>query len=62
MLTQLVDRLGRSLDYLLAMVAELAFWGVSLVLLTAANNATSAQGQLVFNPIATLAEFERELI
>ena len=36
--------------------------GVGLVSLTAAINTTSAQGRLVFNLFASLAEFERELI
>jgi DNA invertase Pin-like site-specific DNA recombinase len=57
-----LDRLGRSLKHLLDMVAELAFWGVGLVSLTDAINTTSAQGRLVFNLLASLAEFERELI
>jgi DNA invertase Pin-like site-specific DNA recombinase len=57
-----LDRLGRSLKHLLDMVAELEFWGVGLVSLTDAINTTSAQGRLVFNLFASLAEFERELI
>jgi DNA invertase Pin-like site-specific DNA recombinase len=57
-----LDRLGRSLKHLLDIVAELAFWGVGLVSLTDAINTTSAQGRLVFNLLASLAEFERELI
>jgi len=36
--------------------------GVGLVSLTDAINTTSAQGRLVFNLFASLAEFERELI
>ena len=44
------------------MVAELEFRGVGLVSLTDAINTTSAQGRLVFNPFASLAESERELI
>jgi len=46
-----LDRLGRSLKHLL-----------DLVSLTDAINTTSAQGRLVFNLFASLAEFERELI
>ena len=57
-----LDRLGRSLKHLLDMVAELEFRGVGLVSLTDAINTTSAQGRLVFNLFASLAEFERELI
>lgn len=57
-----LDRLGRSLKHLLDMVAELEFKGVGLVSLTDAINTTSAQGRLVFNLFASLAEFEREFI
>lgn len=57
-----LDRLGRSLKHLLDMVAEIEFRGVGLVSLTDAINTTSAQGRLVFNLFASLAEFERELI
>ena len=44
------------------MVAELEFQSVGLVSLTDAINTTSAQGRLVFNLFASLAEFKRELI
>jgi DNA invertase Pin-like site-specific DNA recombinase len=47
---------------LLDLVAELELRGVDLVSLTDALNTTSAQGRLVFNLFASLAEFERELI
>ena len=57
-----LDRLGRSLKHLLDMVAELELRGVGLVSLTDAINTTSAQGRLVFNLFASLAEFGRELI
>jgi len=57
-----LDRLGRSIKHLLDMVAQLEFKGVGLVSLTDAINTTSAQGRLVFNLFASLAEFERELI
>jgi DNA invertase Pin-like site-specific DNA recombinase len=57
-----LDRLGRSLKHLLQVVGDLQQQGVGLVSLTDAINTTSAQGQLVFNLFASLAEFERELI
>lgn len=57
-----LDRLGRSRQHLLTLVAEFEKWGVGLVSLTDAINTTSAQGRLVFNLFASLAEFERELI
>ena len=44
------------------MVGDLQQMGVGLVSLTDAINTTSAQGRLVFNLFASLAEFERELI
>jgi DNA invertase Pin-like site-specific DNA recombinase len=57
-----LDRLGRSLQHLLQVVGDLQQLGVGLVSLTDAINTTSAQGRLVFNLFASLAEFERELI
>ncbi len=57
-----LDRLGRSLRHLLTVVGDLQHLGVGLVSLTDAINTTSAQGRLVFNLFASLAEFERELI
>ncbi|WP_460586478.1 recombinase family protein [Hymenobacter arcticus] len=57
-----LDRLGRSLCHLLQVVGDLQQMGVGLVSLTDAINKTSAQGRLVFNLFASLAEFERELI
>ncbi|TGE03862.1 recombinase family protein [Hymenobacter fodinae] len=57
-----LDRLGRSLKHLLDMVAEFEFREVGLVSLTDAINTSSAQGRLIFNLFASLAEFERELI
>ena len=44
------------------MVGDFQQLGVGLVSLTDAINTTSAQGRLVFNLFASLAEFERELI
>ena len=43
-------------------MGDLQQQGVGLVSLTDAINTTSAQGRLVFNLFASLAEFERELI
>lgn len=57
-----LDRLGRSLKHLLDLVADLQRRGVDLVSLTDAINTASAQGRLVLNLFASLAEFERELI
>ena len=44
------------------MVGDFQQLRVGLVSLTDAINTTSAQGRLVFNLFASLAEFERELI
>ena len=57
-----LDRLGRSLKHLLQVVGDFQQLGVGLVSLTDAINTTSAQGRLVFNLFASLAEFEREPI
>ena len=57
-----LDRLGRSLKNLLDLVADLQRREVDLVSLTDAINTASAQGRLVLNLFASLAEFERELI
>ncbi|TGE21021.1 recombinase family protein [Hymenobacter metallicola] len=56
-----LDRLGRSLKHLLDLVADLQRREVGLVSLTDAINTNSAQGRLVLNLFASLAEFEREL-
>ena len=57
-----LDRLGRSLGHLVAFVGELMERGVGLVSLRDPVDTTSAQGRLVFNLFASLAEFERDLI
>ena len=57
-----LDRLGRSLKHLLDLVADLQRRGLGLISLTHAINTASAQGRLVLNLFASLAESERELI
>lgn len=57
-----LDRLGRSLKHLVDLVAELNTIGVGLQSLNDPIDTTNAQGRLVFNIFASLAEFERELI
>jgi len=57
-----LDRLGRSLKHLLDLVADLQRRDIGLISLTDAINTHSAQGRLVLNLFASLAEFERELI
>ncbi|MDR6919098.1 DNA invertase Pin-like site-specific DNA recombinase [Pseudomonas sp. 3296] len=57
-----LDRLGRSLKHLVELVGELATRKVGLQSLNDPIDTTHAQGRLVFNLFASLAEFERELI
>ena len=57
-----LDRLGRSLKHLVELVSTLIDKGVGLKSLQDPIDTTSAQGRLVFNIFASLAEFERDLI
>ena len=57
-----LDRLGRTLKHLVALVEELLQKGVGLHSLNDPVDTTSAHGRLTFNIFASLAEFEREVI
>ena len=57
-----LDRMGRSLKHLVDLVGNLIERKVGLLSLNDPIDTTSAQGRLVFNLFASLAEFERELI
>lgn len=60
-----LDRLGRNLKHLVDVVQALNSRGVGLKVLTgqgASIDTTTANGRLMFNFFAALAEFERELI
>lgn len=57
-----LDRMGRSLKHLVELVGDLLVRRVGLLSLNDPVDTTSAQGRLVFNIFASLAEFERELI
>lgn len=57
-----LDRLGRSLSHLVQLVTALIKKGVGLKSLNDPVDTTTAQGRLVFNMFASLAEFERDLI
>lgn len=57
-----LDRLGRSLKDLIAIVNTLGERGVGFVSLTEAIDTTSAGGRLAFHIFGALAEFEREII
>ncbi|MGS0896427.1 recombinase family protein [Burkholderia stagnalis] len=57
-----LDRLGRSLSHLLAVVGQLGETGVEFVSLTESIDTHSPVGRFTFHMIAALAEFERSLI
>lgn len=57
-----LDRLGRSLQDLVQIVAELELRGVHFESLTEKIETGSASGKLQFHVFAALAEFERSLI
>jgi len=58
-----LNRLGRSMQHLVNVVAELKGRGVGFKSLRdGAIDTTTASGELVFNIFAALAQFERELI
>jgi DNA invertase Pin-like site-specific DNA recombinase len=57
-----LDRMGRSLKHLVELVGNLMERKVGLLSLNDPIDTTNAQGRLVFNLFASLAEFERELI
>jgi DNA invertase Pin-like site-specific DNA recombinase len=57
-----LDRLGRSLNDLVRIVAELEQREVGFVSITEQINTSSPSGKLVFHLFASLAEFERNLI
>lgn len=57
-----LDRIGRSLPHVVALVGDLQKRGVGLKVLTGDVDTTTATGRLVFGIFATLSEFERDLI
>jgi DNA invertase Pin-like site-specific DNA recombinase len=57
-----LDRLGRSLKHLVTLTNELIDRRIGLISLNDPIDTTTAQGRLVFNIFASLAEFERDLI
>ena len=60
-----LDRIGRSLRYLVNLIEELTDRGVDLRVLTghgAHINTTTPSGKMVFGIFAALAEFEKDLI
>lgn len=57
-----LDRLGRSLKHLLELTSDFEQRGIGLVSINDHMDTTTAQGRLIFNIFASLAEFERDLI
>jgi DNA invertase Pin-like site-specific DNA recombinase len=57
-----LDRLGRSLQHLIEVVAELAERGIGFKSLSEEIDTTTPGGKLVFHVFGALAEFERDLI
>ncbi len=58
-----LDRLGRSMQHLVSVVAELKASGIGFKSLRdGAIDTTTASGELIFNIFAALAQFEAELI
>jgi DNA invertase Pin-like site-specific DNA recombinase len=57
-----LDRLGRSLKNLIALVEGLAERGVGFRSLSESIDTTTANGRLFFSVMGALAEFERDLI
>ena len=56
-----LDRLGRSLPHLLAIVADLKARGVAFRSLTEQMDTTTPQGESVFSIFGALAQYERAL-
>lgn len=57
-----LDRLGRSMKHLIAVVSDLEERGIGFRSLTENIDTTTAAGKLIFHIFGALAEFERELI
>lgn len=57
-----LDRLGRSVSNLVALVKDLGEKGVDLVVTTQGIDTSTPGGKLVFHIMASLAEFEHDLI
>src|SRR5580765_3704636 len=57
-----LDRLGRSLQHLIEVVALLAERGIGFKSLTEQIDTTTPGGKLIFHVFGALAEFERDLI
>ena len=57
-----LDRLARSVRHLTAMSADLKALGVDLIVVDQAIDTSTPSGKLLFHVLASISEFERELI
>jgi DNA invertase Pin-like site-specific DNA recombinase len=57
-----LDRLGRSLSHLVATVDQLREQGIGFTSLTEAIDTTTAAGRMLLGVMASLAQFERDLV
>lgn len=57
-----LDRMGRSLQHLITTFNELIQKGIGIISIQDPIDTTTAQGRLMFNLFASLAEFEKDLI
>jgi DNA invertase Pin-like site-specific DNA recombinase len=57
-----LDRLARSTRHLVTLAAEFEALGVDLAVLEQAIDTTTPAGRLLFHVLASIAEFERDLI
>lgn len=57
-----LDRLGRSTSHLVAVIDQMGAKGVEFKSLTDPIDTTSPAGRLIFRVIASIAEFERDLM
>jgi DNA invertase Pin-like site-specific DNA recombinase len=57
-----LDRLGRTLKHLIAMITELSDKGIGFRSLQENMDTTTSGGKLIFHIFGALAEFEREVI
>jgi DNA invertase Pin-like site-specific DNA recombinase len=62
LVTWRLDRLGRSLAHLLAIITRLEADGIAFLSLSEAIDTRTASGRLLFHVMGALAEFERSLI
>ena len=57
-----LDRLGRSLKYLIEVITKLNERGIGFKSLTEQIDTTTSGGKLIFHVFGALAEFERDII